>query len=338
MLEHFREQETSLSTLLSMTRHDTLPHALLFSGPAGTGKAEAAIILAQILNCQAPTVPSGSSSHPFFSHRCGSCRSCRKIEAGSHPDIRVIEPEGNHIKIAQIRDLCNTLLAKPLEATHRVIVIKEAGRMNREAANALLKVLEEPPAGTFFVLTTCQPSELLPTVLSRCQLITFRPLEKETVVRILMKEANLPQQQAEAVAALSDGGFARALEMISGKGGIDAWFAQRNWLFTALPLPGRGDLSHALAFAEVLGRDKEKAIRSLSLIGRYLHDLMVCRIDPTHVVNHDLMPRLEADAVRFDLPRLTAMAETVRDTLRRIEGNTVLRHTLEVMALKLMQS
>ncbi|SCY57780.1 DNA polymerase III subunit delta' [Desulfoluna spongiiphila] len=338
MLEHFREQEQPLSSLLSMTQHETLPHALLFSGPAGTGKAEAALTLAQSLNCQGPTAPSEPPAHPFFSLRCGTCRSCRKIEAGIHPDIRVIEPDGAHIKIAQIRDLCNTLLAKPLEATHRVIVIREAGRMNREAANALLKVLEEPPAGTFFVLTTCQPSELLPTVLSRCQLIAFRPLEQETVVRCLMAESDLPHQQAETVAALSDGSFARAREMISGKGGVDAWLAQRNWLFTALPLPGRGDLSHALAFAEVLGRDKEKAIRSLSLIGHYLHDLMVCRIDPERVVNRDLMPQLEADAARFDMSRLTAMADTVRDTLQRIEGNTVLRHTLEVMALKLMQS
>jgi len=153
-----------------------------------------------------------------------------------------------------------------------------------------------------------------------------------------MAESDLPQQQAETVAALSDGSFARALEMVSGKGGVEAWFAQRNWLFTALPLPGRGDLSHALAFAEVLGRDKEKAIRSLFLIGHYLHDLMVCRIDPERVVNRDLMPQLETDAAGFDMLRLTAMADTVRDTLQRIEGNTVLRHTLEVMALKLMQS
>ncbi|WP_300671147.1 DNA polymerase III subunit delta' [Desulfoluna sp.] len=338
MLEHFREQDESLSILLSMAQHKTLPHALCFTGPAGTGKAEAALILAQILNCQIPPAPPEPCPTPFFFHRCGSCRSCRKIDAGTHPDIRVIEPEGSHIKIAQIRDLCNTLLAKPLEATHRVILIKDAGRMNREAANALLKVLEEPPAGTFFILTSHQPSELLPTVLSRCQVIRFRPLAQETVIRGLMTEANLQKPQAEAVAALCQGSFATAREMVSGKGGVDAWFAQRNWIFTALPLPGRGDLSHALAFAEVLGRDKEKALRSLSLIGHYLHDLMVCRIDPKCVVNHDLMPQLEADAARFTLPRLAAMAETVRDTLVRLEGNTVLRHTLEVMALKLMQS
>lgn len=321
-----------------MARNETLPHALLLSGPAGTGKEEAALTLAQILNCHTPTEPSVPPSTHFSSHRCGTCRSCRKIDAGTHPDIRVIEPEGSHIKIAQIRDLCNTLLAKPLEATHRVILIKDAGRMNREAANALLKVLEEPPAGTFFILTTSQPSELLPTVLSRCQLVRFRPLSKETVVRCLMEESHLPQQQAESVAALSDGSLALARDMVSCKGGVDGWIAQRNWLFSALPLPGRGDLSHALAFAEVLGRDKEKAMGSLSLIGGYLHDLMVCQIDPERVVNRDLMPQLKADAALFALPRLTTMAETVRDTLQRIEGNTVLRHTLEVMALKLMQS
>ena len=338
MLEHFREQDGSVSALLSMAQNETLPHALLLSGPAGTGKKEAALSLAQILNCaSAPT----ASSHPHTclnSHRCGTCRSCRKIEAGTHPDIRVIEPEGNYIKIAQIRDLCNTLLAKPLEASHRVILIQEAGRMNREAANALLKVLEEPPAGTFFILTTSQPSELLPTVLSRCQLIRFRPLSRETVARCLMHEAKLSAPQAESVAALSDGSLSLAREIISDKGGVEGWMKQRHWLFTALPLPGRGDLSHALAFAEVLGRDKEKAIRSLSLIGNYLHNLMVYQINPVAVENRDLMPQLEADAAEFALSRLTAMAETVQDTLQRIKGNTVLRHTLEVMALKLMQS
>lgn len=338
MLDQFREQDGSVSTLLTMARTETLPHALLLSGPAGTGKGEAALTLAQLLNCQAPPTPGITPFASLSAHRCGTCRSCRRIDAGTHPDVRVIAPEGSHIKIAQIRDLCNTLLAKPLEASHRVVLIKDAGRMNREAANALLKVLEEPPKGTFFVLTTSQPSELLPTVLSRCQLIRFRPLARETVVRCLMEEAHLPRHQAESVAALSDGSLALAREMVSCKGGVEAWLSQRNWLFDTLPLPGRGDLTHALAFAEVLGQDKEKAMRCLSLIGHYLHDLMVCRIDPHGVVNKDLLPQLETDAARFDLPRLAAMADTVRDTQTRIDGNTVLRHTLEVMALKLMQA
>ena len=106
---------------------------------------------------------------------CGQCQPCRQILANSHPDIISVKPQGDTLRINQIRELLGLLAMKPHSAKHRVVIIAESHTMNPEAANALLKVLEEPPANTTLILTAAQKSDLLPTILSRCRHIGSSP-------------------------------------------------------------------------------------------------------------------------------------------------------------------
>ena len=323
------------TTLCGMMQHQSIPHALLFTGPSGTGRLEAALRLAKALNCLEPP-PASTSPNALTDAICHQCRSCRKIESGNHPDIHAIAPDGTHIKIAQIRELCDTLLAKPLEARHRLIVIQDADRMNVQAANALLKVLEEPPMGTIFVLLALQPSELLPTIVSRCQVVRFTPLARETVAHALMTEHSLQEPVALALAAHCDANLQKALAIVQSKRGIEGWLSARNWLYENLPLPGRGDAAHALAFAEVLAKDRETALSGLDLLGHLLHDMLLVAINPMGMANGDLVETIANEARNYQTPRIVAMIETTRKARKRIEGNSVVRHTLEVMALELM--
>src|SRR5437870_12252810 len=144
------------------------PQGLIFSGPEGVGKRTCALMIAKALNCE------NAQAADF----CDACSSCRKIGSGMHCDVTTIsvEEDATQIKIAQVRQLLRMLDLQPLEGRNKVFIIDPADWLNAEAANALLKGLEEPPENTFFILIAINVHELPLTVRSRCQIYQFAPL------------------------------------------------------------------------------------------------------------------------------------------------------------------
>lgn len=147
---------------------DRLPHALLLAGAAGLGKLTFARRLAQALLCASPDAGGDA---------CGQCRSCRLFQAGSHPDYRLAQPaeDGKVIKIDQVRELCAFLGYTPQYGGCKIALLAPAERLNVNAANSLLKTLEEPPGDCLLLLATAQPGRLPATVRSRCQTVSFSP-------------------------------------------------------------------------------------------------------------------------------------------------------------------
>src|SRR5262245_40345377 len=162
-----------IERLRGKLRENRFPHGLIFSGPEGVGKHTLAIQLAKALNCR------NAQPGDF----CGECPSCRKIESGTHPDVMTITvaEDATQIKIAQIRQLLSTLALQPLEGRSKVFIIDPADALNPEAANALLKGLEEPPENSFCILITVNVHELLLTVRSRSQVYNFTPLTLDEI-------------------------------------------------------------------------------------------------------------------------------------------------------------
>src|ERR687898_467947 len=148
----------------------SLPPSLIFAGPDGVGKRGAALALAQLFNCVSPI--DGATPDA-----CGTCAACRRIARGVHADVLVVEPgDSGSIKVDQARDAVERSAYRPFEGRRRVVIVDDADAMEASAQNALLKTLEEPPAGSTFVLVTARPDLLLPTVRSRCQRVRFTPL------------------------------------------------------------------------------------------------------------------------------------------------------------------
>ena len=162
----FPWHETIWQPLWQRKSEDRLPHALLFSGADGVGKKQFAQSLAHAVLCQSPDTAGKT---------CGTCRACNLLRADSHPDYVLIEPEepGQMIKIDQIRELVNAVNETTLLGGYRVIIINPASAMNINAANALLKTLEEPSPKTLLILICNQSMRLPATIMSRCQRITF---------------------------------------------------------------------------------------------------------------------------------------------------------------------
>ena len=178
-------------------------------GPRGVGKATTARALAAALNCAQPGEDGDA---------CGTCPSCRRMPAGTHPDFLVISPEESkaQIKIEQIRELRRLTAYPPLGGGWRVVLIKPAEALtaqNDAAANALLKTLEEPPDRHLLVLTARGEADLLPTIVSRCHKLAFAPLPSALIIQELERRRSLPRPQAALVAALSGGSLGRALAL-----------------------------------------------------------------------------------------------------------------------------
>lgn len=165
-----RPQKERLQQQIAIGR---LPHALLFSGIKDIGKKNFAFAFGAQLLC----------THPDRDNACDQCSSCHLVNAGTHPDLRLVHPEDSKlIVIEQIRRLNEWVVQTAQQGGHKVSILYPAEQMNIQSANALLKCLEEPSAGTFFILVTDQPGRLLPTIRSRCQQIEFQvPSDKEAI-------------------------------------------------------------------------------------------------------------------------------------------------------------
>lgn len=208
-----------LIALLSRSiARETLPPSLILSGPAGVGKRLAAVATAQALNCLSPVrraaAADANTRQPeelLEVDACGQCAACTRIARGVHPDVLTLEPnDKGNIKIDVVREAVDRAGYRPFEGRRRVTLIDQADGLERAAQNALLKVLEEPPPGSVFLLVTALPDVLLPTVRSRCPQLRFRPLEAAEVAQALVQRG-LKAEQANAVAALADGSIGRAL-------------------------------------------------------------------------------------------------------------------------------
>jgi DNA polymerase-3 subunit delta' len=180
-------------------REGRLSHAYLFAGQEGLGKLALARELAVAL-----VAACGG---------CGACEDCDRARRGLHPDFCVIEAEGEQIRREQLDALVADLALRPFTASCRVWVIPECERLNDEAANKLLKSLEEPPAHVYFLLVTDRPERVKPTIVSRCQVIDFAPLSDEEVTGYLTRVHEVPGDEAVTLARLARGSVDRATRL-----------------------------------------------------------------------------------------------------------------------------
>ncbi|GAB4335448.1 MAG: DNA polymerase III subunit delta' [Desulfobulbaceae bacterium] len=206
LFEDVLGQQKATGLLSRALEGNRLAHAYLFSGPEGVGKRMTAARFAGALLCDADE----NKTKP-----CGRCRSCIQFAAGSSPDFLRIVPQGATIRIDQVRELKKSLGYPPLESPRRVVLLEDAHTMRREAANSLLKLLEEPPPDNILLLTALDSEPLLPTILSRCQVIPFYPLDPDAAARIIAgHDPSLTGEKAARLARLTGGcpGLARDFE------------------------------------------------------------------------------------------------------------------------------
>lgn len=224
-------QENAKKLLQNALRNETVSHAYLFSGPAGSGQMKTALTFAQAIFCTKSQEDA-----------CGECLECRKIDHGNHPDLQLLKPDGASIKIDQIRDLQRAFSYRSGSANPKIYIIDEADKMTVQAANSLLKFLEEPPAPAVGILIADNGRSLLPTIQSRTQRIPFSPLHPDIMLQELASEG-IPTPLARCAVSLSSGldGCREILQQ--------NWFAEMRNVMLQLAKESLGNGSSAVATA-----------------------------------------------------------------------------------------
>ena len=248
-------QEFATTLIENFLKKDSLPQSLLFYGQEGVGKKLCALTLSRILNCEREERP------------CGQCPNCLKIQKDIHPEVRLVAPPRDFILIDQIREIKKEIAFKPVLGRYRVYIIQEAHRIKEAAANAYLKILEEPPPQTIFILIAPTLYGFLPTILSRCEKVRFNPLSYKLEESILA-DWGLEKEKASSLAFLSKGSPGRALEYID----RDIFDKQAKVLRIIEGLKGKG-WDYFLEAAEEISL-KEEADLYLDLFAIYFQNLL----------------------------------------------------------------
>src|SRR5574337_222819 len=330
---------------------ERVAHAYLFTGPAGVGKRAAALALAQALNCERgakyvpPTHPSPAPrGYPGggagrgcvvqgagFDDACGACRSCRNIASGQYPDVQMIEPDGTTVKIEQIRTLEADAALVPYEGRWKIFILNNAERMTEAAANALLKTLEEPAKDTVFILLTSAVAALLPTIVSRCQVVTFSPLPHGQIEALLIGHG-MGSSQARLMASLSRGSIERALSPE-----VASLPATRDLLLEGLGRGLQGGPAALVELAETLSKDREKLQQQLELLSTWFRDLMVAKASGRRdwLVNDDRGEAVVRQAEGLPMDAILDGLRAVHAVMENLVRNANPRLSMEDLLLRL---
>jgi DNA polymerase III subunit delta' len=305
-LDSFLGNARIVEILRRAVSQDRLPHAMIFAGPSGVGKRTLAILLAKFVNC---LKGNGITI-------CGQCSSCNKIRAGTHADVREIQPEGASIRIEQIRNVISEVAYQPFEARYRVVIVDPADQMQLAAANCILKTLEEPPSRTIIILITTNPYMLLETIRSRSRLLQFAGIPQGEIEEYLVNVAGRSQQDSRLAAVFSGGSLGSALAFNTSK------FKQirsQALEFTKLLLLG-GSFAEISALSSSLAKQKDLFQDWIEAFGAVLQDVYYAKIDPRRIGQQDILQEINGIAnstVRSAVTAAIDGLQQLRGVLRR---------------------
>jgi DNA polymerase-3 subunit delta' len=309
--------------LLRQTVAEARPaHAYLFSGPDGVGKKLMAVRFSEMLNC--PRLQEDSSA---------SCPVCRRISEEKHPDFIIEKPLRGMIRIDRVRFIQGFFQFAPVEGFFRVAVIDDAHTMNRAAQNALLKTLEEPPAGRVLILVTSKPFLLLPTVRSRCRRIRFGPIRNDVMLEIL-NQKRLKQENVPLVGAICRGSVGRALQI-----GASHFLDLRHQVIELLADSQSIGIRGNLELSTEISKDRDVALDAIEIALSWVRDLLVVKKGPSGsaIINSDLLDRIVCAAEHLSTEQLFSIYDELLKSSELIEAEINVNRNLllDVLLLRI---
>ncbi|HET6846362.1 MAG TPA: DNA polymerase III subunit delta' [Anaerolineales bacterium] len=297
-------------------------HAYLITGPRGVGRRTLGLRFAQALNCTSPISPG---------EPCGVCDDCRRILDLKHPDLTTIEAEneGGTLKVEQVRELRRIIVLRPFQASHRVAMLLRFQEAHDAAANALLKTLEEAPSYAVLILTAESSEGLLPTIVSRCEVLRLHPVPANRIQRLL-EQRGADSERARLLAHISDGRPGAALDLLADPDALTFRDERLNDLRGLLT----SSRAQKFAYADRLSGNKA-AMRQVLMIWLSFWRDVLWRVGgaKTDIANVDRQADVETLAGKLDLARARQLVADHDRALRRLDANVNARLLAEVLLL-----
>ena len=317
-------QKEAVEILTDEIKQNRISHAYLFSAKKGSGKSKMAFEFAKAIFCKKSEADS-----------CGSCINCRKMDHQNHPDFKMISVlEGKSaISIDQIRELKKEIAYKPYDSDHKIYIIETAEKLTKEAANSLLKTLEEPPSFATIILLVEDSGKLLPTIVSRCQQINLSSVSKQKIKKLLLAEG-LEAERAEIISSTAAGSPGKALEIIK----IDEYFEQRQQIYDFLKNINSKNTIEIFEITDKLSSLLKDDFPCFNLLSDWYRDIMMIKQDYLDAVtNIDYFEELKEFSAEISLQNVIRNLELIARTEEYIERNIREELSLEVLFFKLRQ-
>lgn len=317
-------QPLAATILTNSLKKGRISHAYLFQGERGTGKQEIALLMAKTLFCD-----NRQGVNP-----CNECNNCKRIESGNHPDVHWIEPEGLSISKEQVNHLQKEFSFTGVESNRKVYVVKHADTMTVNAANSLLKFLEEPSKQTTAMMLTENSRAILPTIRSRCQVIDLKPLNPQQFQKQLIEEG-MDKQTAVLVSALTNS-FNEAFQLAE-----DEWFVEARTLVLQLMeiLTTKPEHIYIYLHEKWLRHFKERKHheQGLDLLLLALRDILYYQIgnegDMTFFKSSNGL--LQKISMTFSAERLSTLLDLTIQAKRKISQNVQPTLVMEQLVLQM---
>ncbi|HHV27075.1 MAG TPA: DNA polymerase III subunit delta' [Tissierellia bacterium] len=315
--------ERIIKNLKNSIKKDSISHSYLFQGSEAIGKKKVAMAFSKTLLCKKGGL-----------EPCNECSSCIKFDSGNHPDFYLIEEDGNIIRKKQIEEAIKSMITKPLESKRKIYIIDNSFKMRVEAQNSFLKTLEEPPSYVNMILISTSTEKLLPTILSRCEIIKFNPIKKDGISTFLQGNYNKTVEEAEFISSFSKGSIGMAINLSTN----EEFFHRREELIKIIDNIIKGDKLKVFASIDFFDENKDFINELLDIIIYWFRDLYIFKELGNNglIINKDKLDLLSTQ-VSLSNDKINDIIKDVEKTRQNIERRVNYQLSIEGMLLKMQE-
>ncbi len=301
-----------------------IAHSYIFEGPRTIGKRTTAIALSKILLCESKQQES-----------CGICTSCVQFKNDNQPDFKIISTEDSSIKVEEVRALEKDIGIRPFSGNRKIYIICGAEKMTVAAQNSFLKTLEEPPEYAVIILTTENKDALLPTIVSRCQTVVFKPTSSSRIEKFLIDKFDETDEEASFIANFSNGIVGRAVKLSQNEKFKDL----RDETIKAIDTTVMESKEKIFTTREFFEKNKEDIVEILDIVLFYFRDVVIYGETESdkHIINKDKMHFIKTHYNQLEKNALHDIIETVLDTKDNIHLKVNFSLNIEMMLLEIQE-
>lgn len=311
-------------SLISGIEQSKLSHCYVFEGPKDMGKFKLAVTFAQSLFC-----------NNFNQEPCESCNDCIKVNSMNHPDLHILDVEEKTIKREVIDELISDIYKKPYESSRKIFIINNAHLMTVQAANTFLKTLEEPPKDTIIILLTTNINLLLPTIVSRCQVIKFKNISTKEIQKYLTKNYEVDESKASLIANYSKGILNKAVNIINDK---DEILSKRSEIINVFDKIIKSDEEIIFNLENYFEEKKDNIDEIIEIMMLWIRDITYLKNNLQNLlINKDLKDLLSEHSFLFKKSSGDDIINYLQKVSDNIKNNVNYKLTIDKMLLKIQE-